>query len=77
MRNSMMVLICLAGLAMGSVEAFADDDFEGEHHGGFGDHERGPRFRAIAPEIDPASAVSALTLLAGGIAVLRARGGKR
>ncbi len=34
--------------------------------------------RALAaPEIDPASAVSALTLLAGGLAVLRGRRGRK
>ena len=32
-----------------------------------------PGHRAMAPEIDPASAVSALTLLASGVAVLRSR----
>ena len=32
-----------------------------------------PRHAVAAPEIDPASAMSALTLLAGGLAVLRGR----
>jgi hypothetical protein len=32
---------------------------------------------AAAPEIDPASAVSAFTLLAGGLAVIRGRWAKR
>jgi hypothetical protein len=30
-----------------------------------------------APEIDPASAMSALTMLAAGVAVLRGRGSKK
>jgi len=38
--------------------------------GGGGSGHHGP---VPAPEIDPASAVSALTLLAGGLAVLRGR----
>jgi len=32
--------------------------------------------RTKAPEIDPASAMSALTMLAAGVAVLRGRGSK-
>jgi hypothetical protein len=32
-----------------------------------------PPFRVRAPEIDPASALAGLTLLAGGLAVLRGR----
>jgi hypothetical protein len=32
-----------------------------------------PRFPMLAPEIDPASAMAGLTLLAGGLAVLRGR----
>ena len=32
---------------------------------------------AVAPEIDPAQGVSALLLLAGAVAILRARGGKK
>lgn len=32
---------------------------------------------AAAPEIDPASAIGALTLLAGGLAVVRGRRSKR
>jgi hypothetical protein len=41
-----------------------------------GDH-RGSRGTLHAPEIDPASAASALTLLMGGVLVLRSRVAKR
>lgn len=33
--------------------------------------------RVAAPELDPASAVAALTLLSGGLAVLRGRRGSK
>ena len=41
-------------------------------HGWDGDH-HGSRGTLHAPEIDPASAASALTLLMGGVLVLRSR----
>ncbi|MGO9931194.1 MAG: hypothetical protein ACLPV8_05215 [Steroidobacteraceae bacterium] len=49
-----------------------------DQHGGW-DHEMGhglsdqPSSPAQAPEMDPASIVAALTLLGGGLAVLRSR----
>jgi hypothetical protein len=45
-------------------------------HGWDGDH-GGSRGTLRAPEIDPASAASALTLLMGGVLVLRSRVAKR
>jgi hypothetical protein len=44
-------------------------------HGWGGDHDWRGTLRA--PEIDPASAASALTLLMGGVLVLRSRVAKR
>jgi hypothetical protein len=38
---------------------------------------KGPGVRAMAPEIDPSSAIAALTLLLGGVTVLRSRVSKR
>lgn len=42
-----------------------------------GDSEGDRRPPAAAPEIDPAGALSSLTLLVGGLAVLRGRGLKK
>jgi hypothetical protein len=50
--------------------SFWGGDWNGGGNGG-GDNGRGQHF--AAPEIDPSSAVSALTLLAGGLVVLRGR----
>jgi hypothetical protein len=38
-----------------------------------GDHDRVQKKVVVAPEIDPASAVAGLTMLFGGLAVLRGR----
>lgn len=49
---------------------------EGSHHFFGGDpwHKHDPGYHPVAaPEIDPAGAASALTLLAGGLTVLRGR----
>jgi hypothetical protein len=43
----------------------------------FDPHYRHDKNWTAAPEIDPASAMSALTLLAGGLLVLRGRGNKK
>jgi hypothetical protein len=43
--------------------------FEYNHH----HHDTPPGHSMAAPEIDPAGAMSAFTLLAGGLAVLRGR----
>jgi hypothetical protein len=45
--------------------------------GGGGEHGKFPGSSMQAPEIDPASAASALTLLMGGVLVLRSRAAKR
>jgi hypothetical protein len=49
--------------------------WSGDHDGGDHDGPRGGDIRA--PEIDPASAAGALTLLMGGVLVLRSRVAKR
>jgi hypothetical protein len=65
----MVRLFCLAALLMtmagvasarGGCEDECSRDFESPHH-------------LRAPEIDPASAMAGLTMLAGGLAVLRGR----
>jgi hypothetical protein len=64
------VLAVLVLSAVGTASAMADGD--GWRHPSF-DHD-GPSFkRFTAPEIDPSSAISALTLLCGGLTVLRGR----
>ena len=70
MRKTAGVLI----LSMLATAAAANGDGD-LPYGGDGDHDR-PRV-VSAPEIDPAGAFAAFTLLAGGLAVLRGRrGGK-
>ncbi len=61
---TMVVLCSLAGIASAG---------ERGHHGGGGRDNPPATPRFNAPEIDPASAGSALTLLMGGLAVLRSR----
>ncbi len=76
--------------ALGTAAAVAHDDdgrWDGPsfHSDGPSFHDDGPSFhtdgrgseRFMAPEIDPSSAISALTLLCGGLAVLRGRMSKR
>lgn len=62
-----MRLAAILALTLGVAAAvYADDDLP---YAGSPDHERVHR----APEIDPAGAIAGLTLLAGGLAVLRGR----
>ena len=64
----MLRLAVILALAQGMiVAAYADDRDRPYPHSP--DHERVHK----APEIDPASAIAGLTLLAGGLAVLRGR----
>lgn len=52
--------------------------YAGDNKGwSFDFHRYTPGHPSAAPEIDPASAGSALTLLAGGLAVIRGRRAKR
>jgi hypothetical protein len=52
--------------------------FDGSHDGFWGHEGRGGHEHHFsAPEIDPSSAVTALTLLLGGVSVLRSRIGKK
>jgi hypothetical protein len=69
---------CLAALLMTLAgAASARDEGEGGHGnngGGEGEGEDGRSGHSLrAPEIDPASAIAGLTVLAGGLAVLRGR----
>lgn len=64
------LLFSVSGIAIAAAEAghghrTYSGDWDG--HKGFSEH------RVTAPEIDPSSAMSALTLLAGGLVVLRGR----
>lgn len=59
------LLVTLSGVA----NADRGDDNDGG--GRWRDRDEGPRF--AAPEIDPSSAIAGLTLLAGGLVVLRGR----
>jgi hypothetical protein len=58
--------LAAAGFAQAGI-AKADSDHDK------GDRDRHRHHTVAAPEIDPAAAGSALTLLAGGLAVLRGR----
>jgi hypothetical protein len=75
-----MTTLCLAIVLCGtSGAAFADrgDGARGDRddHGGFYDRrEAGSTMQA--PEIDPASMVAALSLLSGGLLVMRGRRGR-
>jgi len=62
------LLLSLSGLAVTGAY-FAPPSFWGGGWGGNG----GGGGQIAAPEIDPSSAVSALTLLLGGLVVLRGR----
>jgi hypothetical protein len=68
-KKTLLMVVVLGSLA--SV-ADAGQNRRGHHH-----DRRPPTNRVTAPEIDPASAGSALTLLFGGLAVLRSRIGKK
>jgi len=64
------LLLSLSGLTI-TVAYFAPASFWGGNGGGNNGGSGGSQF--AAPEIDPSSAVSALTLLVGGLVVLRGR----
>jgi hypothetical protein len=61
------LLFSVSGIAVAAAEA---GHGPGKSSGDWDDHKG---FSVRAPEIDPASAMSALTLLAGGLVVLRGR----
>lgn len=69
MGAEMLRLLAILALTLGMTGAtYADDDSRSR--------DDSPRVHR-APEIDPAGAIAGLTLLAGGLAVLRGRrGGK-
>lgn len=70
MKKTVVALVMLAATST----AFAGDGFFGGiERGRPGGDEWSGRRSVGAPEIDPASAMAGLTLLAGGIAVLRGR----
>jgi hypothetical protein len=67
--------LCLAALLMTLAgAASAQNEGESGNGGGGGEGEGGRSEHHLrAPEIDPASAMAGLTMLAGGLAVLRGR----
>jgi hypothetical protein len=67
---SLSSVVTVVYIAPSSYWHWSDDDHD--DHGDHGDHD-GSRGTLRAPEIDPASAASALTLLMGGVLVLRSR----
>jgi len=76
----MLRLLAILALTLGMAGAtYADDDSRSHDSKSHDDSRSGddsPRVHR-APEIDPAGAIAGLTLLAGGLAVLRGRrGGK-
>ena len=62
-----IVMLSMSGVLLSSA-AFADhhDDYHHDRHEDGGVH-------FIAPEIDPSSAITAMTMLLGGLTVLRGR----
>jgi hypothetical protein len=65
-------LAASAMLAMAGI-GLAQAQNNGNGQNGNGQNGNGNHGTLAAPEIDPASAISALTLLAGGLAVIRGR----
>jgi hypothetical protein len=72
----------LSVLALSLLATTAANAMSSRHHSSYHaiDHQTGgskdatdPATPAAAPEIDPASAISAFTLLAGGLTVIRGR----
>jgi hypothetical protein len=71
----MMKTIFGLAVVMGAMSGTA---MAGDRDHGFGDFDhRDKGFTMSAPEIDPASAMSALTMLAGGLVVVRGRRSKK
>ncbi len=64
------LLFSVSGIA---VAAAGPDTSSGK----WNDHQGFPEHRFDVPEIDPTSAISALTLLVGGVTVLRGRISKK
>ena len=70
-----VVLVGLLGASAAQANSFQGPPgnyFDNDHH-----HHHYFSGPVSAPEIDPSAAVSALTLLAGGLAVVRGRRDKR
>lgn len=67
------LLLSVSGIMM-AAEAHAADSPGGDW---WGDHTGFREHHFNAPEIDPASAITALTLLVGGMTVLRSRISKK
>ena len=68
------LMFSVSGIAVAAAEAGSG---LGTFSGDWDDHKGFPEHRFSAPEIDPASAISALTLLVGGVTVLRSRISKK
>jgi hypothetical protein len=68
--NKLIAVLILSLSSMATVAYAEHGGDRGGDRGDYGDH-RGHSF--AAPEIDPSSAISALTLLLGSVVVLRSR----
>jgi hypothetical protein len=66
------LLLSFSGLSV-TIVHFAPPTFWGSPSGGGNGGENWGDHHFLAPEIDPASAIAALTLLLGGLAVIRGR----
>jgi hypothetical protein len=71
MLSCAVLLLATSGVAMAS-----QDHYRGDRDFGFHWKEHKAASVVAAPEIDPASIVAGLTLLCGGLAVLRGRRSK-
>lgn len=74
---SKLVAVVALSLCAGTA-AYANDSWAVRSHVGWASHARvATSDMTAAPEIDPAGAMAGLTLLAGGLAVLRGRRSKK
>jgi LPXTG-motif cell wall-anchored protein len=69
---SKLVAVVVLSLCTGTA-AYAENWVAARHVGAVGIHRLAATSDMTAPEIDPAGAMAGLTLLAGGLAVLRGR----
>ncbi len=71
------LLLSVSGIAIAAAGTGPTFYAGGPQGGGWGKRGPSPAPHFNAPEIDPSSAITAMTLLLGGLTVMRGRGGKR
>ena len=69
----MIRLVAALLFSVSGIAVAAASHGPGRSSGDWDDHKGFSEHRVTAPEIDPSSTISALTLLAGGLVVLRGR----